>query len=272
METGHQNNQFFGPHSMINQYGPVPQTANQMVTKKQLVSPPASTRYYHLGPPEAQFITTVHQMPLTHPNQQSGQSRVIATTQTTYQHQTKHPGVIQGYHNQPVAAHSMRHTEQVIQQGQHQYFPQKSWPGSSPQSHRLASNYPVNNLSIPQGHGQVQVQERSGQHTQGITLTKVPQDFSRKTGQDLEQGDMPHRQQVNGTCVLCGRYSLYLCSNCKKIWYCSPECQVSVYGEYIYTGCHISKIFNKVREFTILEPWEGDNYHTSNLVRLNLSA
>ncbi|XP_052797419.1 uncharacterized protein LOC128229674 isoform X2 [Mya arenaria] len=39
--------------------------------------------------------------------------------------------------------------------------------------------------------------------------------------------ELPHLQQIHGRCVLCGKYSLYLCSNCKKIWYCSPGCQLS---------------------------------------------
>lgn len=42
----------------------------------------------------------------------------------------------------------------------------------------------------------------------------------------LVEENMPHLQQVHGECVMCGKYSLYLCSNCKKIWYCSPDCQV----------------------------------------------
>lgn len=43
----------------------------------------------------------------------------------------------------------------------------------------------------------------------------------------VNEENLPHLQQVHGECVMCGKYSLYLCSNCKKIWYCSPDCQVS---------------------------------------------
>ncbi|KAK3592653.1 hypothetical protein CHS0354_034731 [Potamilus streckersoni] len=35
-----------------------------------------------------------------------------------------------------------------------------------------------------------------------------------------------HLQQINGSCVMCGNFSLYLCSCCKKMWYCSPRCQL----------------------------------------------
>ena len=44
---------------------------------------------------------------------------------------------------------------------------------------------------------------------------------------EVEEDDFPHLQQVHSSCVLCGKFSLYLCSNCKEVWYCSPTCQVS---------------------------------------------
>ena len=44
---------------------------------------------------------------------------------------------------------------------------------------------------------------------------------------EVEDDDIPHLQQVHGSCVLCGKFSLYLCSDCKNVWYCSPACQVS---------------------------------------------
>lgn len=43
-----------------------------------------------------------------------------------------------------------------------------------------------------------------------------------------EDMEMAHLQQIHGRCILCGKYSLYLCSSCKKIWYCSPQCQVQI--------------------------------------------
>lgn len=42
---------------------------------------------------------------------------------------------------------------------------------------------------------------------------------------EIEDDDIPHIQQVHGSCVLCGKFSLYLCSTCKNVWYCSPACQ-----------------------------------------------
>ena len=32
--------------------------------------------------------------------------------------------------------------------------------------------------------------------------------------------------RVNGDCVMCSKFALYLCSSCQKFWYCSPSCQV----------------------------------------------
>jgi len=52
-------------------------------------------------------------------------------------------------------------------------------------------------------------------------------DSSEVNGTEVTE-DMAHLQQIHGRCVLCGKYSLYLCSSCKKIWYCSPECQVHI--------------------------------------------
>lgn len=60
-----------------------------------------------------------------------------------------------------------------------------------------------------------------------------------KTDNDLTESDgmlcqaelkeeLPDIQQIHGECVMCGKYSLYLCSSCKKLWYCSPTCQVSL--------------------------------------------
>ncbi|KAH3891322.1 hypothetical protein DPMN_015416, partial [Dreissena polymorpha] len=45
-------------------------------------------------------------------------------------------------------------------------------------------------------------------------------------GGNMEE-DTPHLQQIHGRCVLCSKYALYLCSSCKKIWYCSPHCQLA---------------------------------------------
>jgi len=36
----------------------------------------------------------------------------------------------------------------------------------------------------------------------------------------------PQLQPANGNCVLCGKFAMFLCSSCQKIWYCSQVCQV----------------------------------------------
>ena len=33
-------------------------------------------------------------------------------------------------------------------------------------------------------------------------------------------------QHIFGSCIMCGKFSLYLCSTCQNIWYCSQQCQV----------------------------------------------
>ena len=51
---------------------------------------------------------------------------------------------------------------------------------------------------------------------------------------EVEEEDYPHLQQVHSSCVLCGKFSLYLCSNCKEVWYCSPACQVCITHNYLF--------------------------------------
>ncbi|XP_022340606.2 uncharacterized protein LOC111135135 isoform X8 [Crassostrea virginica] len=31
---------------------------------------------------------------------------------------------------------------------------------------------------------------------------------------------------VNGKCIVCSKFALYLCSKCQQFWYCSPQCQL----------------------------------------------
>uniref|UniRef100_A0A8W8JPF1 MYND-type domain-containing protein n=4 Tax=Magallana gigas TaxID=29159 RepID=A0A8W8JPF1_MAGGI len=31
---------------------------------------------------------------------------------------------------------------------------------------------------------------------------------------------------VNGKCIVCSKFALYLCSKCQLFWYCSPQCQL----------------------------------------------
>ena len=33
---------------------------------------------------------------------------------------------------------------------------------------------------------------------------------------------------VNGKCIVCSKFALYLCSKCQQFWYCSPQCQVGI--------------------------------------------
>ncbi|CAC5417975.1 unnamed protein product [Mytilus coruscus] len=33
-------------------------------------------------------------------------------------------------------------------------------------------------------------------------------------------------QHIFGNCIMCGKFSLYLCSTCQSIWYCSQQCQL----------------------------------------------
>lgn len=57
-------------------------------------------------------------------------------------------------------------------------------------------------------------------------------------------------QHIFGNCIMCGKFSLYLCSTCQSIWYCSQQCQVcinSICHERLYLwilfliNCSISK-------------------------------
>ncbi|XP_061196754.1 uncharacterized protein LOC133205028 [Saccostrea echinata] len=47
-----------------------------------------------------------------------------------------------------------------------------------------------------------------------------------------QQQQLHHHQQtnmhmnINGKCIVCSKFALYLCSNCQQFWYCSPQCQL----------------------------------------------
>lgn len=37
----------------------------------------------------------------------------------------------------------------------------------------------------------------------------------------------PIIQMIRCNCIVCSKVAMYLCSSCKKVWYCSTKCQVS---------------------------------------------
>lgn len=133
-------------------------------------------------------------------------------------------------------------------------FQQKSPQQSAQQRNvNITHNRPI--LPKPVNHGNSYVQNAASQSTVTMTtdlripqqtqsapssqhspkassanIQLSPQSVKNSTQSQSEgqvDGDLPHLQQVHGECFMCGKYSLYLCSNCKEIWYCSPECQVS---------------------------------------------
>ncbi|KAH8038998.1 hypothetical protein HPB51_004676 [Rhipicephalus microplus] len=50
----------------------------------------------------------------------------------------------------------------------------------------------------------------------------------------MRPGDKPappvpqNPQSKNNTCVMCGQLAQYMCSGCQNIWYCGPQCQLTV--------------------------------------------
>lgn len=53
-------------------------------------------------------------------------------------------------------------------------------------------------------------------HNTEVLITPSPQ----QTKQNVHMN-------VNGKCIVCSKFALYLCSKCQLFWYCSPQCQVS---------------------------------------------
>ncbi|XP_045171426.2 uncharacterized protein LOC123533706 [Mercenaria mercenaria] len=72
-----------------------------------------------------------------------------------------------------------------------------------------------------------QIHQSADNNTQVSPSGSKGQSEGQVESKVTEEEELPHLQQVHGECVMCGKYSLYLCSNCKKIWYCSPECQLT---------------------------------------------
>ena len=93
----------------------------------------------------------------------------------------------------------------------------------SQRSVAMTTSQVVSQSAIPLNLAANQINQSAASNTQALGSQ------GQKEGQDESKvvEELPHLQQVHGECVMCGKYSLYLCSNCKKIWYCSPECQVS---------------------------------------------
>lgn len=87
----------------------------------------------------------------------------------------------------------------------------KNIPSESTENYRKNSNETIEKQGVKEESGPIEI---------------IEDDIDTKDAVKMDV-DMPHLQQIHGRCVLCGKYSLYLCSSCKKIWYCSPKCQVS---------------------------------------------
>ena len=81
--------------------------------------------------------------------------------------------------------------------------------------------------------------DNQGYQRNEMTLTSTRSQCQGDTVEviEVEEDDFPHLQQVHSNCVLCGKFSLYLCSTCKEVWYCSPACQVGIIMIfYVWTG------------------------------------
>ena len=89
----------------------------------------------------------------------------------------------------------------------------------------------VNPIFVDQEQNQ-QLPGNQSQHGQTIEVDAINRKIEGENEcieiVDVAEDSIPHLQQVHGSCVLCGKFSLYLCSTCKRVWYCSPACQVRI--------------------------------------------
>lgn len=56
---------------------------------------------------------------------------------------------------------------------------------------------------------------------------KIPLNAEVLITQSPQQTKPNVHMNVNGKCIVCSKFALYLCSKCQLFWYCSPQCQVS---------------------------------------------
>ena len=65
-------------------------------------------------------------------------------------------------------------------------------------------------------------------------------------------------QHIFGSCIMCGKFSLYLCSTCQNIWYCSQQCQVR----------EIIRHLRQKKVFTGIIMCSGTHYTSFNIMKL----
>jgi membrane protease subunit (stomatin/prohibitin family) len=111
----------------------------------------------------------------------------------------------------------------------------------------------------PQGHLRPlppanSTRSQAADPTIGHSMKRMPNNLAVHvipSQQQQHQQQHHHQQQqqsslhtnMNGKCIVCSKFALYLCSNCQQFWYCSPQCQVS--------ACFLSRISQRFMKFYI---------------------
>ncbi|VDI43488.1 Hypothetical predicted protein [Mytilus galloprovincialis] len=86
---------------------------------------------------------------------------------------------------------------------------------------------------IQQQQQQIQQQQQQQQENCGPDMLSTKAQGMISNSQQVVHGSgMPQQeagskaQHIFGNCIMCGKFSLYLCSTCQSIWYCSQQCQL----------------------------------------------
>lgn len=75
-------------------------------------------------------------------------------------------------------------------------------------------------------------------------------------------------QHIFGNCIMCGKFSLYLCSTCQSIWYCSQQCQVCIKSGFHEIFCSSCSCI--IKNLVHLKPCML--YNVTNMTRLTLNV
>ncbi|XP_060067383.1 uncharacterized protein LOC132547616 [Ylistrum balloti] len=159
-----------------------------------------------------------------------GQVAVIQSTSAVNTTYNRYPVVTaQQHHNTAVPGELL--SNNVPRVTHHQHLNNR--PESAVRAHTAVQqatlpNKPTNVLSNNNGtstnYGQVHTSstiQPSARYTQDLPTT------SGYSSSVVQQEAPPQLQQINGNCKVCGKTAMFLCSNCKLIWYCSQACQLN---------------------------------------------
>ncbi|XP_063396256.1 uncharacterized protein LOC134680897 isoform X2 [Mytilus trossulus] len=218
----YQTPQMHYQHSPVAVSNNAPRVQNIHMQPGMLPQNPMSQRPYHEGPksfhsPPAQFQTAQHI-----------QNQQILVPVSAHQQMVHQPPGSAARFQQAKVQQIIQQQQQQIQQQQQQHQQQLQQENCGPDmSNTKAQGMISNSQQVVHGSGMPQ----QGNCGPDMSNTKA-QGMISNSQQVVHGSGMPQQeagskaQHIFGNCIMCGKFSLYLCSTCQSIWYCSQQCQL----------------------------------------------